>query len=87
MKKIILSILVAGIFSSAFALSWSGLIDNNSRFSANDDFSVIGLNQSNGIYLSLNSPISKTGNVKFSAEALYKYVPCRAGKLVQHQSQ
>lgn len=73
MKRIILSILVAGIFSSAFALSWSGLIDNNSRFSGNNDFSVIGLNQSNGIYLSLNSPISKTGNVKFSAEALYKY--------------
>ena len=73
MKKIILGIFAAGIFSSAFALSWGGLIDNNSRFSANDDFSVIGLNQSNGIYFSLNSPVNKSGNVKFSAEALYKY--------------
>lgn len=73
MKKIIISILAAGFFSSVFALSWSGLIDNNSRFSANDDFSVIGLNQGNGIYFSINSPVSKSGNVKFSAEALYKY--------------
>lgn len=73
MKKIILSVLAAGIFSSVFALSWSGLIDNNTGFSANDDFSTKGLNQSNGIYLSVNSLLNESGTMKFSGEVLYKY--------------
>ncbi len=75
MKKLILSTLLAFSFSfsSLFALSWSGLLDDNSTLSSNYDFSVISLNQSNGLYLSLNSDITKDGNLQFAAEALYKY--------------
>ena len=75
MKKIILSTLLAVscVFSSLSALSWSGIIDNNSKLSANDDFSQLGLKQSNGIYLSLASNLNEAGNLRFVAEGLYKY--------------
>ena len=75
MKKIILTVFIAVFcaFSTLSALSWSGIVDNNSTLSANDDFSVLGLKQSNGIYLSLNSNLTETGNLRFSAEGLYKY--------------
>ncbi len=75
MKKLILSTLIAISFActSLFSLSWSGLVDNNSSLSANHDFSVVSLNQSNGIYFSLISDLTKDGNLKFAAEGLYKY--------------
>ena len=55
MKKIILTSLIAisCAFSSLFAFSWSGLVDNNTRLSANDDFSDIALRQGNCVYFSI----------------------------------
>ena len=74
MKKIIVSILAATCaLSSLAAFTWSGLIDNNTKFSANHDFSALGLNQSNGIYLSAASKLNESGTLRFNAEGLYKY--------------
>ena len=75
MKKIILTSLIAisCAFSSLFAFSWSGLVDNNTRLSANDDFSDIALRQGNGVYFSINTNVTDDGNFKFAAEGLYKY--------------
>ena len=74
MKKIIVSILAATCaLSSLAAFTWSGLIDNNTKFSANNDFSALGLNQSNGIYLSAASKLNESGTLRFNAEGLYKY--------------
>lgn len=74
MKKIILlALLASSLFTSAFAVSWSGLVDNNTKFSANDDFSQILLKQSNGVYLSLKTPVASNGNLLFTVEGLYKY--------------
>lgn len=74
MKKLVLTAIASFcFFSSAFALSWSGLIDNNSSASSNHDFSKIDLNQSNGIYLSINSDLTEDGSLKLAAEGLYKY--------------
>ncbi len=74
MKKLIIStILALSVFSSAAALSWSGLIDNSSRLTSNHDFSTLLLDQSNGIYLSVSSKLNKSGSLRFAAEGLYKY--------------
>ena len=75
MKKIIVSsvLAVTCLLSSAFAFSWSGLVDNNTKISENHDFSKPVLNQSNGVYLSGYSNIGDAGNMRFTAEALYKY--------------
>ncbi len=74
MKKFIISgILAITFLSSASALTWSGLIDNNSKLSSNHNFSDLNLNQSNGIYLSLASNLNKSGSMRFTAEGLYKY--------------
>lgn len=75
MKKIILStfLVLSCLFSSLSALSWSGIIDNNTKISENNDFSQLGLKQSNGIYLSLASNLNEAGNLRFVAEGLYKY--------------
>ncbi len=74
MKKIILlALLASSLFTSAFAVSWSGLVDNNTKLSANDDFSQILLKQSNGVYLSLKTPFASNGNLLFTVEGLYKY--------------
>ena len=74
MKKIcVLSVLAASLFTSAFAVSWSGLVDNNTKLSANDDFSELKLKQSNGVYLALKTPVSSNGNLNFTVEGLYKY--------------
>lgn len=74
MKKLIIAglLVIAGLFTPAFTLSWSGLIDNNTKLSANNDFSVLKLNQSNGIYLSLSVPIND--NLDFAGEILGKFV-------------
>ncbi len=75
MKKIIVSSLLAFtcLLSSAFAFSWAGLVDNNTKISENHDFTKPVLNQSNGIYLSGYSNIGDAGNMRIAAEAMYKY--------------
>lgn len=77
MKKIILTalIVVSCAFSSLTALSWSGVVDNNSKFTANNDFTQIALNQSNGIYLSLASKLNESGSLRFVTEGLFKFNP------------
>lgn len=72
MKKILFSALsVFCLLTTATALSWGGIIDNNTKFSANDDFSRNFLNQSNGIYLSVSSNFND--NLRFAGEGMYKY--------------
>jgi len=74
MKKLFFTLVLSVcFFTSAFGVSWSGLVDNNSKISSNNDFSTFLLRQSNGIYLSVKIPVSKKGNILFSAEGLYKY--------------
>lgn len=75
MKKLIVSgiIAISCIFSTAFAFSWSGLVTNSSKLSANDDFSRLGLVQSNGIYLSMGSNLNETGTLRIVGEGLYRY--------------
>ncbi len=73
MKKLVLCSLL-GVFSvSAFALSWGGILNNNSKLSANNDFSRLSLNQSNGVSFFVKSPLNSNENLKFSGEVLYKY--------------
>lgn len=73
MKKI-LSLITAGalLVASAFSFTWSGLVDNSTKVSTSD-FENFGFNQSNGIYLSMTTPVNSAGNLKLSAEGLYKY--------------
>lgn len=74
MKKILTCfVAVFCLVSAGFAVSWSGVLDNNTELNENHDFSAGNLIQSNGIYLSINAPLSNDGSLKFSAEALYKY--------------
>ena len=75
MKKLILSgvLAISCIFSTAFAFTWSGVVTNNSKFTANDDFSRLALAQSNGIYLSMGSNLNETGTLRIIGEGLYKY--------------
>ena len=75
MKKLVISgiLATAFVFSSAFAISWGGMVDNSSKLSVNNDFSVMALDQSNGIYLSVNSNITEGGSLRFTGEGLYKY--------------
>ena len=74
MKKIFTGVIAAFcLLSSAAALSWGGLVDNNTKLSANHDFSALMLNQSNGVYLSVNSNLNESGSLRFSGEGLYKY--------------
>ena len=73
MKKLLSGIFAACLFASSFALTWSGVIDNNSKAGANYDFSTITFRQSNGIYLSVVAPVTQSGTLKFSAEGLYRY--------------
>ena len=72
-KTFIVLSLLFSLGVPSFAVSWSGLIDNTTKFTENHDFSEPGLEQSNGIYLSLRAPISKKGSLVFDVEALYKY--------------
>ena len=75
MKKILVSVILSILCLSASlsAFSWSGIVDNNSKLSANNDFSAIALDQSNGIYLAAKSKLNESGSLRFSAEGLYKY--------------
>ena len=70
-KKTFIALTLLFSFSlPSFALSWSGVIDNTTKFTENHDFSEPGLEQSNGVYLSLRTPLSKKGSLVFDAEAL-----------------
>ena len=68
--------LAAGVFAlfclsaSLSAFSWSGLLDNQSKFIGNSDFSTIQLQQTNDLYLSFSSPLGE--NMKLSGEGLIK---------------
>lgn len=74
MKKLLTSLItVLFALSSLSAFSWSGLVDNNSKFTAADEFKQLGLNQSNGVYLSVSHNLNETGTIRFTAEGLYKY--------------
>ena len=73
-KKLLTSaVLLAFAVSSLAAFSWGGIVDNNSKMTANDDFSENRLKQSNGVYLFANTNIGQDGKLRFSAEGLYKY--------------
>ena len=74
MKKLILSGLFACLILPAFALSWGGILDNNTSVNADNDFDTIGLTQSNGIHLSLNVPFNTEGTIKLVAEGSFKYI-------------
>ncbi len=75
MKKIIAAGLIAlsCTFSTLFAFSWSGVVDNSSKLLANHDFSQLTLEQSNGVYLSFSSNLNQAGNLRIAGEGLYKY--------------
>ena len=74
MKKLLLATIISLTFSlSLSAFAWSGLIDNTTRATENHDFSVMGLNQGNGIYFSLSHNLSENGSLRLAAEGLYKY--------------
>lgn len=75
MKKRIVSGLFAAacIISSAFTLSWGGMVDNNSKLAANNDFSALLLDQSNGIYLNVSSKLNEDASLRISGEGLFKY--------------
>ena len=74
MKKLFVAALLvlAGLVTPVFAVSWSGLFDNSTKISGNHDFSKTTLNQANGLYLSVSVPINK--NMSFKGEGLYKFV-------------
>ena len=73
MKKILSAAAITFAFTAfASAFTWSGLIDNSTSLSTSD-FKKFGLNQSNGIYLSMGSALSASGNVRFATEGMYKY--------------
>ena len=75
MKKLILSGVLACLLIPAFAVSWGGILDNNTSVNAaGEDFSAVGLTQSNGVHLSLNVPFNTEGTVKVVAEGSFKYV-------------
>lgn len=77
MKKILSTLFFGLVFTaSVSAFTWSGLIDNNTKLSKNA-LPDMGFSQSNGIYLSVATPLS--GNLNFSAEGLYKYSYTKTG--------
>ena len=73
MKKVILSGLIACLLAPMFALTWNGLIDNNTYLKSNQDLSLINLQQKNGVHLSLNAPFNSSGTLKFVAEGYFGY--------------
>lgn len=71
-KRIIGAVFACILFaSSLYAVSWSGVIDDNTKLFTSD-FSAFNLYQSNGIYLSLNSKLGDSG-LRLSSECSYKY--------------
>lgn len=72
MKKVLSALILGCAFTASLsAFTWSGLIDNNTKIAKNLSNTGVQLNQSNGIFLSMATPINK--NLSFSAEGLYKY--------------
>ena len=72
MKKIITSciIVLSCLFSAAYAFSWNGVFDNNTKVYTSN-FKSSSFTQSNDVYLSLNVPFSK--NRYLVTEGLLKY--------------
>ena len=57
--------------SSLCAISWSGVIDDNTKISTSE-FLEFSLFQSNGVYFSVNSNLGDSG-LRLSSECSYKY--------------
>ena len=74
MKKSIISAILSCLLLPAFALSWGGVVDNNTRLTSDKDFKQLGLSQSNGVHLSFNAPFNTDGSVKVVGEGSFKYV-------------
>ena len=72
-KRLVSGIIAACIISSAFAISWGGMVDNNTKLSANNDFSAIVLDQSNGLYLNLAAKLKEDASLRVTGEGLFKY--------------
>jgi len=70
MKKILSLALLSVFVSAAFSFSWNGVLDNNTKLSTTG-FKELTLDQSNGIYLSVNVPVNEA--LRFTAEGMYKY--------------
>jgi len=70
MKKSLIIAALTCFATSAFAFSWSGIVNNNTKLST-PNFEDFALNQSNGIFLSFKTPIND--NLRLAGEALYKY--------------
>ena len=71
-KKIICAAASCILFASSLcAVTWSGVIDDNTKLSTSY-FSAFSLYQSNGIYLSLNSKLGDSG-LRLASECSYKY--------------
>lgn len=72
MKKKVTACLIAFtcLFSAAYSFSWSGLVDNKTKISA-QNFSNHTLTQSNALYLSMNVPLAN--DFYIVAESLFKY--------------
>lgn len=71
-KKIICAAASCILFvSSLCAVTWSGVIDDNTKLSTSD-FSAFNLYQSNGVYFSINSKLGESG-LRLSSECSYKY--------------
>lgn len=73
MKKLILAGIVACLLAPAFALTWNGVIDNNSYFKFNKHLQVENIKQTNGLHLSINAPFNSSGTLKFIAEGSFKH--------------
>lgn len=73
MKKSLVSIAIVLSFASAlFGFEWSGVVSNNTNV-LTPDFKNVGINQSNGIDLSLTANLTKDKSLRFATEAMYKY--------------
>lgn len=80
MKKFLITFtLIFGLISSSFAFEWGGLL-NNVTNGASSDFKTGTLNQSNGIFLWINSALTEDKALRFSAEGMYKYNLITTGK-------
>lgn len=70
MKKVVLLATLSLLATAAFAMSWSGLLEENFKVSTSES-EKIAIDQSNGIYLSFKAPIN--ADMRITGEGLYKY--------------
>ena len=71
-KRIFCVVAACFLFASSLcAISWSGVIDDNTKISTSE-FLEFSLFQSNGVYFSVNSNLGDSG-LRLSSECSYKY--------------